>query len=293
MRLLFGRLFSSVKSMGSDPFAHTLAVGGQVRQLSVAAPAFNEALGIEKEVSSWLDYLAACPFLEQFEVIICDDGSQDQTVPILTRLAHARPELKVVRHLQNQGAAAALATAIASTQYEWVLLNDCDGQFAIEDLAKLVAAIEGNRSRLLAAEVRAASGIRLQKSDQRFYRAGSWLSGAVCNFIFGVAYRDFNCAFKLIEGRLLRSLCLETRGMNYSTEVTAKLLERGVVQAEVVLTSRLMMTPVTSGPGRSPRPHLKRAWGRALFVFYLLVRRLLLKHEVIRPCGTGRALVEE
>ncbi len=239
-------------------------------RLSIAAPAYNEAGGIEALVADWHRFLSARTDLAEFEIVICNDGSKDATGDILDRLTLTYPQLRPLHFAANQGAAAALNAAIAATKGDWVLLMDSDGQFAIQNLPDMLAAVRR-------AGGRAAIGIR-QKKDSAFARFGSWASGAMCNLVHGSRIQDFNCAFKLVWGPTLRGLGLEAKGMNYSTEVTSRLLERGIVPVEVQIAHRPRATGVSS---------MKLARGalhRFLFVSYIALRQLLLRTGIlIRP----------
>lgn len=248
--------------------------GARLGCLSIAAPAYNEAQGLAAVVESWLAYLSRQPDLERFEIVVCDDGSVDGTGAVLERLAAAHPEVKPVRHPANQGAAAALATAIRATTLDWVLLLDADGQFPIENL-------DAFRRALARRPADAYIGARARKQGGLVSRFGSLASGWLCNLFHGTRYADFNCALKLVRGGLLRSLALEARGLNYSTDVTAKLVEAGAPPVEV---------PVLHAPrghGRSSvRP--KDALDRLLFVLYLGARRCLVRRAVLRAGSHGR-----
>ena len=239
-------------------------------RLSVAAPAYNEAEGIEAVIAEWHGFLSAAPEVAEFEIVICNDGSKDRTGDILDRLTLRYPQLVPVHFQRNQGAAAALAAAIAATKGDWVLLMDSDGQFPVQALPDMLAALRRSGSR-------AAIGIR-QKKDVPFSRFGSWASGAICNLVHGTRLADFNSAFKLVRGPTLRKLGLEAKGMNYSTEVTSRLLECGIVPVEVTIEHRPRVTGVSS---------MKLARGalhRFLFVTYIALRQLLLKLGILmRP----------
>jgi glycosyltransferase involved in cell wall biosynthesis len=241
----------------------------QVRTLSIAAPAYNEAEGIAPIVEEWVDYLSGCSTLTDFEVVICNDGSKDQTATILDQLAAKHPPFKPVHHLKNQGAAAALNTAIKHTSFDWVLLLDSDGQYAISDLPRFIDAVEKSGER-------AAIGVRTTKHDSLFAKFGSWSSGWFCNVLHGTAYRDFNCAFKLVQGDLLRGLTLEAKGLNYAGEISSKLIERGVKMAEIEVVHHPRVK------GRSSAQSLKAACHRILFVAYLGFRQFLLRQQVLQ-----------
>lgn len=237
-------------------------------RLSIAAPAFNEEQSIESTVEDWIRHLSGQPGIREFEIVICDDGSRDRTGGILDALAVRHREIRPIHFSRNQGAAAALAAAIATTIMDWVLLTDSDGQFPIENLEPMIAAV--NRERTAA-----AIGIR-RKKDRLFARFGTSSSAMVCNLLHRSSIRDFNSAFKLVWGPLLRSLCLEAKGMNYSTEVTSRLLESGVVIAQVDIQHR----PRASGA--SNMRMIRGAAHRMLFVAYIAMRQLLISLGVLR-----------
>jgi dolichol-phosphate mannosyltransferase len=239
-------------------------------RLSVAAPAYNEAAGIEAVIADWHRFLSAQASLAEFEIVICNDGSKDATGAILDRLTAPYPQLRPLHFPQNQGAAAALSAAIAATTGDWVLLIDSDGQFPIENLPDMLAAVR-------CCGAQAAIGIR-QKKDVAFAQFGSWASGLVCNMVHGSRMQDFNSAFKLVWGPTLRGLGLEAKGMNYSTEVTSRLLERGIVPVEVKIEHRPRTT------GTSHMRLVRGAAHRFLFVCYIALRQLLLRLGILsRP----------
>ena len=149
-----------------------------------------------------------------------------------------------------------------------MLLIDADGQFPITNLAAMLAAVRAQR-------VPAAIGIR-QKKDRRFARFGTASSALVCNLVHRSAIRDFNSAFKLVWGPLLRALDFEARGMNYSTEVTSRLLEAGVPITQLAIEHR------PRAAGASNMKLFRGAVDRLLFVTYIALRQALLGTGVLR-----------
>jgi len=240
-----------------------------LKELSLACPAYKEAGGIEGIVQEWLSYLRGLTGLERFEIVICNDGSPDATGDIINRLAADNLEVKPVHHKVNQGAGAALATAITATRLEWVALIDADGQFPIANVALLAEALKREGGK-------AAIGIRQGKKDGLFARFGSWSSAALCNLFHGTRLRDFNSAFKLVSGNVIRGLNLEARGLNYSTEISSKLLEKGVnmIEVDIVHMSR--------AHGVSSMRALEGAIRRFLFVMYIGMRQWLLHWKILR-----------
>ena len=242
--------------------------------ISVAAPAYNEAENIAAAVTEWRTYLDSHPAVGRWEIVVCDDGSADDTGAILSRLRADCPELVIVQFGHNRGAGAAIAAAIAHTRLDWVVLLDSDGQFPIANLDRFLG-------RVRAGDGVAFSGARIRKADSLRYRWGSSMSGRVSNFLLGTRYRDFNSIFKVVRGPLLRALPLESGGMNCSTEITARVAEAGHAWVEIPIEHR------ERGGGRRGWRFWRGAWDRALFVGYLGYRRRLLRRGVLRaPVAT-------
>lgn len=235
--------------------------------LSIAAPAYNEAQGLAQVLLHWHRYLKTNSAISNFEIIICNDGSTDNTKNILDELAETYSEIKPLHLPINHGAAYALNQAIAKTQCDWVLLTDSDDQFPIENFSKLYQAIEIEQAQ-------AVIGIR-HKQDGLIATWGSKWSGAVCNFIHRSKLKDFNSAFKLIQGDILRALHLEARGMNYSTEITSRLLEKKIYLVEIPIMHQKRQV------GKSNLKLLRDSMHRFLFVLYLSLRQLLLRVGVL------------
>ena len=98
--------------------------------VAIIVPAYNEAVGIERAVRS----LAASEYPD-FEVIVVDDGSTDDTAAIIERLGLER--VRVLRKA-NGGKASALNTGIEASSAPVVVMVDGDTVFEPEALRHLV-----------------------------------------------------------------------------------------------------------------------------------------------------------
>ncbi len=96
----------------------------------VVVPAYNEAVGIERAVRS----LAASDYPD-FEVVVVDDGSTDNTAEIVERLALER--VRLLRK-SNGGKASALNAGIEASTAPVVVMVDGDTVFEPEALRRLV-----------------------------------------------------------------------------------------------------------------------------------------------------------
>src|SRR5215213_7877396 len=99
--------------------------------VSAILPAFNEEAVIERSVRHVADVLAR--LVDDFEVIVTDDGSKDGTGGILAGLQQSAPELRlrVVSHARNLGYGAALASGFDAAQKQLIFFTDGDKQFDV------------------------------------------------------------------------------------------------------------------------------------------------------------------
>lgn len=101
---------------------------------SVLVPAYNRAHELERCVGS-----CTAQTLSDFEIVVVDDGSTDETQAVLARLDE--PRVKVIRHERNRGISPARATAAAHARGEWLVLLDSDWELVPHALARLRALI--------------------------------------------------------------------------------------------------------------------------------------------------------
>jgi len=140
-----------------------------------------------------------------YEIVVVNDGSQDQTPEILDELGRVVPELRVLEHDVNRGYGAALRTGFRAATKELVFYTDGDGQFDPRELEKLQV--------LLGPEVDYVSGYRLKRADP-FLRVlvGNPYHRFV-RFAFGLRVTDIDCDFRLFRRHVLDAIELtETDG---------------------------------------------------------------------------------
>lgn len=105
--------------------------------ISACFPAFNDAASI-----GWVARRAREALLAaggEFEILILDDGSRDETPAALASLEPEIPELRLLRHPENRGYGATLRDLFTAARLPLVFYTDGDGQFDPAELARLLA----------------------------------------------------------------------------------------------------------------------------------------------------------
>ena len=107
-------------------------------RVSVIIPAFNESLVLRNCVASVLrsDY-------PDFEVILVDDGSTDETLNIMKSF-EGDPRVTVIGQ-KNRGKAAALNTGMQSSDGEVLFFVDADGIFKPDTIRRMLAGFTSER----------------------------------------------------------------------------------------------------------------------------------------------------
>ncbi|MDD5355813.1 MAG: glycosyltransferase family 2 protein, partial [Candidatus Omnitrophica bacterium] len=93
-------------------------------KISVIMPAFNEAGAIRKNVYETINTFKN--FGKEFEVIIINDGSTDNTWQEIKELADKFPEVKVARNMQNYGKGRALKKGFRLVSGDYIVFLDSD-----------------------------------------------------------------------------------------------------------------------------------------------------------------------
>ncbi len=104
--------------------------------LSIVIPAYNEAANIQAgSLDKVARYLAVQNF--SYEVLVVDDGSEDETADLAEAFALRRAGFRVIR-ASHRGKAPAIASGMLAAQGEVVLFSDMDQATPISEAAKLL-----------------------------------------------------------------------------------------------------------------------------------------------------------
>ncbi len=191
--------------------------------LSLVLPAHNEEANIGIVVQQALDVLPQ--YVDEFEIIIVNDGSKDATPVIADTLAATHPEhVRVVHHQVNRGYGAALTSGFRAATGDFIMFMDSDRQFDIADIS-LLAPFVGRFD--------VVAGFRMERSDPLHRRVFAEMFNVAVRILFGVHMRDIDCAFKIFRGDLLRSMELTAPGALINTEIQAKLRRQGATVEQV------------------------------------------------------------
>lgn len=113
--------------------------------VAVVIPVFNGASVIERAVQSVQDQTVAIK-----EIIIVDDGSTDDTVAVVERLAAKQPNIKLIQQPVNGGVSKARNVGNAAATADWIAILDGDDTWRQERTEQLLLIARKNKANFVA-----------------------------------------------------------------------------------------------------------------------------------------------
>ncbi len=220
--------------------------------LSVIMPAHNEEVAIAGTVRAVVEAVSA--WTQDFEVIVVNDGSKDQTRAIVEELAACDPRIRLINHEVNQGYGAALVSGFEAITKDLAFFMDSDGQFDIHDLERFFPLIE---------KYDAVLGYRVHRQDTWVRKLNAWGWKLLVSLVFKLDVRDVDCAFKLYRASFFREHRLETRGAMINTEILYKFKRAGYTYTQIGVHH----LPRRGGRATGARPAVIARAFRELFIY--------------------------
>ncbi len=257
-------------------------------RFSVVIPAYNYGHVVARAVDS-----ACSQPGDDYEVLVIDDGSTDNTPEVLAGLTEKYANLRVIRQT-NAGLAAVRNRGVAESQGDYLIFLDADDAFESEALTVFRAAVnEYPEAGLLIAptisvfpdgrEQRGKAPVVAAEGEQRFldflYKRLSIANGAVAMHRKVFEWARYNPALRQTEDIPVFAHCLaRVDAVGLSQPTTRIFKHEGSMRHDVETALRLGMTLVDEvfDPARLPAAMMVHRDGyaarRALSVFRLCYR---------------------
>jgi glycosyltransferase involved in cell wall biosynthesis len=237
-----------------NPLPASSAANEQTKSvLSVVVPAHNEAeslVQLVEEITQALRPLCHCiDGLEDFEIIIVDDGSSDLTQEVLADLSTVYQELRWFALRKRVGQTAATIAGIRAATGHWIATLDADLQNDPADLVTLWNALPGNDAVL---------GWRVKRKDFWSRRVISFWANWLRNMVLRQSTRDTGCSVRIFP----RTIALRMPTFRGMHRFFGPLLQRE--------GCRFVEVPVHHRPRSHGRSHYT-LWNRSIDVLIDLV----------------------
>jgi glycosyltransferase involved in cell wall biosynthesis len=168
-----------------------------IDELSIFFPLYNEEDNVKRVVKDAKRILSKVA--GEWEIILVNDGSKDNTLKVARNLAGRDKRVKIVNHKVNKGYGGALKSGYKAAKYKWVAFTDADGQFNFSEIKKFIKKQKATNADLVL-------GIRTKRADSFVRKAYTFVwSRLLPRVIFGLKVTDYSCGFKMIRKKVYDS----------------------------------------------------------------------------------------
>jgi glycosyltransferase involved in cell wall biosynthesis len=199
--------------------------------VSIVAPAYNEAAIIQNNLIDICQYLEHLEDEYQWELIVVNDGSRDNTGELAEAFASSRDNVHVIHHVRNAGLGQALRSGFAQSQGVYIVTLDLDLSYAPEHIEALLTKIRRTGAKLVVTSPYMKGG-KVSNVPRLRLLLSIW-----ANRFLSVAARHnvstLTGMVRVYDAEFLRMLNLRSAGMDINPEVVHKAMLLGVRIEEI------------------------------------------------------------
>ncbi len=153
---------------------------------SIVIPVWNEEEAIGQVIDDTIAAMEKSRY--PYEIIVVDDGSTDRTAEIV----RARPTVRLVQHTRNRGVGRARNTGIRAALGDVIVMTDGDGTYPVQDIPRLLDAMEMN-DMVIGARRREAGTVKWLRSPAK------WLIRSLACYLTATNIPDLNSGLRAFK----------------------------------------------------------------------------------------------
>ncbi len=203
--------------------------------LSIVIPAYNEEAAIEKVLNATKiskEFLLSKKFFDKVEIIVINDGSQDNTAKILQTISG----IHIINHAKNLGYGASLKEGFQIARGDILAFLDADGTYDPRELSRLVEMVQDQSADI-------AIGSRMGRKSQMplLRKIGNFVFTKILHIAGGRLVTDVTSGMRVIRRNVLEILAPLPDGLDFTTVMTARAVlhkKLNVVEAHISYAKR-------------------------------------------------------
>ena len=161
-----------------------------IRDISIVIPIYNEQNNIIQLIK---EVRAALEQKINYEIIIVDDGSDDNTYEVVNKIKKINNNITIIRHKKNYGQSISLRTGIIEANSEYIVTLDGDGQNDPRDILKLIKSFDIKYDFMM------VIGNRVNRIDSEAKKVASRLAYQIRKLLLKDTTPDTGCAIKVFR----------------------------------------------------------------------------------------------
>lgn len=230
-----------LKKAESEAFA-SQKINEAKEMVSVVIPAYNEGKEIYKNLNSYIKAFEGLGL--NFEIVLIDDGSTDNTYQEALRVDH--PSISCLRYGENKGKGFALAYGVHWTKGEFITFMDADADLPPEQLEVFIEYLSQNGADGVIGSKRHPEANVYYPIKRKFLSYGYHI---LTRFLFNLPHKDTQTGLKLFKRGVLRKVLprIVVKKYAFDLEVIAVAHHLGfkIVEAPIVIDYQFNGSMVT------------------------------------------------
>jgi len=206
--------------------------------LSLIVPCFNEAKLIGKNIEEITRFLHSKGI--EFEIIIANDGSSDETVSVVAEMAAENQRIRIIDSFKHEGKGAALSRAFLHSRYEILAFIDADLEIAIHYLWPLFKMVRNGKDIAIASK--GLGSVNENRSIKR--RLATKGYNLLVRWLLNSKLSDHQAGLKVFRREVLLDILnqMYNPGWTWDTEVLIRAQKKGYSIAEYPVQTNFKRT---------------------------------------------------
>ncbi len=194
-------------------------------KISIIIPCYNEEKTIEKIIDKIIEQK-----IENFEIIVIDDFSTDQTRKLLDENLKDKVH-KIIFNEKNYGKGFSIREGIKKATGEIILIQDADLEYDPSDYDKLIKPIKNGFADVV-------YGSRFIGSEEKrvlyfWHMIGNKILTLLSNMFTNLNLTDMEVCYKVFKSEIIKKIDLKEDRFGFEPEVTAKIAKMNIRIFEV------------------------------------------------------------
>ena len=196
--------------------------------VSIVLPAYNEAAILTQSIERIYSHLMS---LDQYrwEILIINDGSNDDTGKIADEFALKHTGVRVLHHIVNLNLGNALKTGFNNSKGDYVITMDLDLSYSVGHIEMMLSTIETTQADMVLASPYMKGGKVTAVPFARIMMS-KWV-----NWLMSLSsqekFHTFTCMVRAYKGDFIRSLNLKTKDYEINPEIIYKAM---ILRARII-----------------------------------------------------------
>ena len=236
-----------------------------MRLISFVVPARNEQKSLPFVLNEIKETITANSL--NAEIIVADNQSHDATAQIAADYG------ATVINVAAIGYGSALAAGFAAARGEYIIMGDADGSYDFHDTPKILQQLDAGSD--MAVGNRFGGNFNNDSMPLINRYIGNPILTFLGKFVFAVPINDFHCGLRGFKREHLQALALQTKGMEFASEmiVSARLNNLKITEFNTTLRKDLR-------DGKSHLDPWRDGWRHLFFIIFATPHFIFLKYSV-------------